>query len=207
AELAQRLSPEELYDFLFLPGFSTRDQVSDISGRGVGLDVVQTMVHACGGALRVSSAAGKGTRFQLQLPVTRSVLRVLLARIAGEVFALPLARIERAGRLACSELRSMEGHHYCRWDGDNVAVVSAAALLGRESAVPVAEELTLVFIAGGWQRYAWRWTACWASASWWCALGRPPGQSAKPRRHGLERAGRAAVDPGRGRFAAFGGGA
>ncbi|BBL69619.1 hybrid sensor histidine kinase/response regulator [Methylogaea oryzae] len=154
AELAQRLSPEELYDFLFLPGFSTRDQVSDISGRGVGLDVVQTMVHACGGALRVSSAAGKGTRFQLQLPVTRSVLRVLLARIAGEVFALPLARIERAGRLACSELRSMEGHHYCRWDGDNVAVVSAAALLGRESAVPVAEELTLVFIAGGWQRYA-----------------------------------------------------
>ena len=88
------LSEAELLEFLFLPGFSMKGTVTEISGRGVGLDVVQDMVKQVRGTVRVSSQPGKGTRFQLQLPVTLSVVRTLLAEVGGEPYAFPLAHID-----------------------------------------------------------------------------------------------------------------
>ena len=75
--MAARLTEAELLEFLFLPGFSTKEAVTEISGRGVGLDVVQDMVRTVGGMVRVSSKYGRGTRFTLQLPITMSVVRAL----------------------------------------------------------------------------------------------------------------------------------
>ena len=75
AAIASRLSDTELLDFLFLPGFTTKEQVTAVSGRGVGLDVVQSMVHAVRGSVRVNTKMGKGTRFVLHLPITVSVIR------------------------------------------------------------------------------------------------------------------------------------
>ena len=95
AEMAARLSEAELLEFLFLPGFSTKEAVTEISGRGVGLDVVQDMARTVGGVVRVSSKPGRGTRFTLQLPITMSVIRALLVKIAGEPYAFPLNRIDR----------------------------------------------------------------------------------------------------------------
>ena len=97
---AAALSEAELLEFLFLPGFSMKGTVTDISGRGVGLDVVQDMVKQVRGTVRVSSQPGKGTRFQLQLPVTLSVVRTLLAEIGGEPYAFPLAHIIRTLKLS-----------------------------------------------------------------------------------------------------------
>ncbi|MCP4939608.1 MAG: hybrid sensor histidine kinase/response regulator, partial [Phycisphaeraceae bacterium] len=79
--MADRLDGSELHDFLFLPGFSTASSVTEVSGRGVGLDVVQSMVHEVGGAVRVESTPGVGTTFELQLPVTRSVVRAALVEV------------------------------------------------------------------------------------------------------------------------------
>ena len=93
------LSEAELLEFLFLPGFTMKGTVTDISGRGVGLDVVQDMVKQVRGTVRVSSQPGKGTRFQLQLPVTLSVVRTLLVEIGGEPYAFPLAHIVRTLKL------------------------------------------------------------------------------------------------------------
>ena len=87
--MAEQLSEAELLEFLFLPGFSTKEEVTEISGRGVGLDVVQSMVQAVGGTVRVSSQLGKGTRFTLHLPITLSVIRALLVRIARRAVRLP----------------------------------------------------------------------------------------------------------------------
>ena len=98
-EMAERLTEAELLEFLFLPGFSTKEAVTEISGRGVGLDVVQDMVKSVGGVVRVASRAGQGTRFTLQLPITMSVVRALLVRIAGEPYAFPLNRIDRIVRV------------------------------------------------------------------------------------------------------------
>ena len=99
AEAATALTEAELLEFLFLPGFTLKDRVTDISGRGVGLDVVQDMVKHVRGTVRVSSQPGGGTAFQLQLPVTLSVIRALLAEIGGEPYAFPLALIARIVKL------------------------------------------------------------------------------------------------------------
>ena len=116
APMAGRLSEAELLDFLFLPGFSTKEQVTEISGRGVGLDVVQSMVQAVRGSVRVSSQLGKGTRFILQLPITVSVIRALLVEIAGEPFAFPLNRIDRILMLDRHDIRSSwRGSRTCCW--------------------------------------------------------------------------------------------
>ena len=78
ADVAERMSESELMEFLFLPGFSMKESVTDISGRGVGLDIVRNMAKNARGTVRVSTQLGKGTRFQFELPLTLSVLRSLL---------------------------------------------------------------------------------------------------------------------------------
>jgi two-component system, chemotaxis family, sensor histidine kinase and response regulator WspE len=127
--MAARLSEAELLDFLFLPGFSTKEQVTEVSGRGVGLDVVQSMVHAVRGSVKVVSRAGTGTRFVLQLPITVSVIRALLVEIAGEPYAFPLSRIDRIFMLDRKDLRELEGKPHAMLDDQPVGLVEAVAVL------------------------------------------------------------------------------
>ena len=99
-EMAQKLSEAELLEFLFLPGFTMKETVTEISGRGVGLDVVQNMVKSVRGNIRLNPQPGRGLRVQLQLPLTLSVLRALLVDIGGEPYAIPLGQIVRALKLS-----------------------------------------------------------------------------------------------------------
>ncbi|WP_027285569.1 ATP-binding protein [Rubritepida flocculans] len=103
AEAAARLSPAEIHALLFLPGFSTREAVSETSGRGVGLDVVQEAARRAGGSLRVESRRGAGARFVLDLPLTAAIQPVLLVEAGGHPYALPASRVE-------SVLRPGEAH-------------------------------------------------------------------------------------------------
>ena len=94
-DTAAVLSEAETLEFLFLPGFSTRNEVTEISGRGFGLDVVQSTVHESGGAVKIENAPGQGTTFEITLPVTRSLMRVMEVELENEVYAVPLNRISR----------------------------------------------------------------------------------------------------------------
>ena len=87
----------EIYEFLFLPGFTLRDEVTEISGRGVGLDVVRESVERLQGTVEVDSRVGVGTTFTLTLPVTVATTQCLLVRAAGQTFGLPLAGVGRTG--------------------------------------------------------------------------------------------------------------
>ena len=98
-DMAAALGEPELLEFLFLPGFSTAQAVTEYSGRGVGLDVVQTTIRKIGGSVRVSTRPGQGTTFHMQLPVTLSVLRAVLVDVAGEPYAFPHNRIDRLIRV------------------------------------------------------------------------------------------------------------
>src|SRR5204863_8597242 len=113
--VAEKLSEPELLDFLFLPGFTLKDTVTEISGRGVGLDVVQNMVKSVRGAIRVSTQPGRGLRVQLQLPLTMSVLRGLLVEVAGEPYAIPLTQITRTLKLQPDQIESVDGRHHFRF--------------------------------------------------------------------------------------------
>lgn len=152
--VAERLTDSELYDFLCLPGFTTRESVSEVSGRGVGLDVVQTMVHACGGTMKIGSVPGKGTRFELQLPVTRSVIRVLLADIAGQTYAFPMARIDRAERIEASRLECLNGYYFLSEGSEKTAVVSARRILGQEEIPARIDQYALIRVSAEGRRYA-----------------------------------------------------
>ncbi|WP_424812618.1 Hpt domain-containing protein [Roseococcus sp. YIM B11640] len=97
-DAAARLGADEIHALLFLPGFSTREAVSETSGRGVGLDVVQDAARRAGGAVRVESRLGAGTRFVLDLPLTAAIQPVLLVEAAGHPYALPAGRVEAVVR-------------------------------------------------------------------------------------------------------------
>ena len=127
--IAAQLSEAELLEFLFLPGFSTKEHITEVSGRGVGLDVVHNMVRAVGGLVRVNSRPGKGTRFVLQLPITVSVIRALLVEIAGEPYAFPLSRIDRIFMLDRRDVRELEGKPHVMLDDQPVGLVEASVVL------------------------------------------------------------------------------
>ncbi len=152
-EMAARLSDAELFDFLFLPGFSTAERVTELSGRGVGLDVVASMVHEVGGTVRVHSEEHSGTTFRLQLPLTLSVLRTLLVDIAGESYAVPLARIDRVLEADPADLKTVEDRQFCLVDNEPVGIIDALQVLqlSRESAG--AERLSIVVISDRLTRY------------------------------------------------------
>jgi two-component system sensor histidine kinase and response regulator WspE len=122
AAQAAAASTEALLDLLFLPGFSTRQEVSQVSGRGVGLDVVREMVREVGGIVRVSSVLGRATTFHLMLPMTRAVVRALLVLIAGEPYAFPLARLDRVMRLPKAAIQMTEGRQFFLLQGEPVGI-------------------------------------------------------------------------------------
>ncbi|MDM8544263.1 response regulator [Desulfococcaceae bacterium HSG9] len=135
-EIISQLAEPELMDFLFLPGFSTSANVSEISGRGVGLDVVRTMAHEIGGVVRVDSKPGRGLAFYLELPLTRSVIRTFLVEINGEPYAFPLARIDRCQMLAQADIETVEDRQYFRMDNYNVALVDIYDVLEMNATIP-----------------------------------------------------------------------
>lgn len=92
-EAAEHLTDEQVYELIFAPGFSTADHISDISGRGVGLDVVKSTIESLGGTVAVDSRPGQGSLFSIQLPLTLSIISVLLVQIAAETYAIPLSSI------------------------------------------------------------------------------------------------------------------
>lgn len=128
-EVARNLGRAELLEFLFLPGFSTASAVTEVSGRGVGLDVVHQTLRDLGGSVRIESDAGRGTTFVLSLPITLSVIRAALVRVSGETLAFPLARIERIVRLPQDALQRVEGRMQFELDGQAVGVLRASELL------------------------------------------------------------------------------
>ena len=132
AEISGRLSEAELLEFMFLPGFSTAAEVTEISGRGVGLDVVQTMAQEVHGMIKVETDIGKGTSFNLQVPVSLSIMSALVTEISGEPYAFPLMRIDHLLHLPKSQILILESREYVKYEGRNIGLVSAAQVLGLE---------------------------------------------------------------------------
>ena len=129
AAAVAEMSESELSHFLFLPGFTMRDSVTSISGRGVGLDAVQMSVREIGGDVRLVRAPSGGTRFELQLPLTLSVIRALVVQIGGEAYAFPLARVHRILRVDASQISSVEGRQHFALDGRSVGLLWATQIL------------------------------------------------------------------------------
>ncbi len=124
-EDAARMSDEQAVELIFLPGFSTRESVSEISGRGVGMDSVRVSVGRLGGTVAIRSLPGKGTRAVCRLPLTLALLRVLLFRVGTQTLAVPLGAAEWVGSFATAGTLSYEEE-----EKEPLPVVSTAEVLG-----------------------------------------------------------------------------
>jgi two-component system, chemotaxis family, sensor histidine kinase and response regulator WspE len=145
-QTAQRFTEAELLEFLFLPGFTLKDTVSEVSGRGVGLDVVQNMVKGLRGSVRLSSQAGQGSRFQLHLPLTTSVVKTLVAEIGGEPYAFPLANIVCTATVLRAEVELLEGRQHFQLRGRQIGLVAAQQVLEGTESKTAPDELSVIVV-------------------------------------------------------------
>lgn len=147
ADMAVKMSENEVLEFLFLPGFSTAQRVTEISGRGVGLDVVQSMARQVGGNVRIESRPGQGTRFALQLPLTLSVVRTLRFEVKGQPYALPLTRVDRVLSVRPDDVQVVEDRQYVRFGEQNIGLVDATQVLDLPTADRPSGNLRVVVLS------------------------------------------------------------
>ncbi|GLO57163.1 hybrid sensor histidine kinase/response regulator [Pseudomonas sp. ITEM 17296] len=153
ADTVARMSEAELITFLFLPGFSLRDKVTEVSGRGVGLDAVQHMIRELRGSIELTQLAGQGCRFHLQVPLTLSVVRSLVVEVGGEAYAFPLAHIERTLEVTAEQIVQIEGRQHFWHEGRHIGLVAASQLLNRPAGQTEESSLRVVVIREREQLY------------------------------------------------------
>jgi len=125
---------DEAFQLVFLPGFSTKEVASSVSGRGVGMDVVKTAVEKHRGAIRIDSVLGSGTRFSIRLPIELSIVPTMLVRTAGAALAMPMAVVQRVVELP-ETFQAVGGAPVMRDQGRPLPVLSLAAVLGYEASI------------------------------------------------------------------------
>lgn len=153
ADAAARLSPDESLQLLFLPGFSTRAEVSDLSGRGVGMDVVQSRIRELSGQVQIQSEPGHGSRFVIRVPLTLAILPTLLVEIDNDVYALPLVRVMEVLAHVPGEPMSIDGQRVLDLREQPVPLLDLRDWLGLDPADSDIAERTVVVLQAGEQRF------------------------------------------------------
>ena len=153
AEAAARLSDHEAIDLIFEPGFSTKEQATEVSGRGVGMDVVRRSIAALNGTVRVDTQVGAGTKFRLQLPLTLATFRGLLVSAGGIVYAIPLNYVQEAATLASSSVRTIMSKEVLHFRGSIMPLVhlSAVCRTMADDGMASADGYVVIITAGGRQ--------------------------------------------------------
>ncbi len=146
---APQLDVKTINAFIFAPGFSTADQVSDISGRGVGMDVVMTNIQKVHGAIEVDSELGNGTQIRLILPLTLSIIDALLVVDKGQYFAIPLEAVKESIEIKLSDLHRLKNKEAINLRGDIIGVSRLAQLLDLEKEQKEDAVVSVVFIQVG----------------------------------------------------------
>jgi len=141
------MSASEIENLLFLPGFSSREEVSELSGRGVGLDVVRSEINGIGGRVSIRSVPGQGTRFLISLPLTLAVLDGMLVSVAGQVMIVPISTILQALQPDTTRLHQIgHGHTLLEHRGQTVPVIDLGAHFGFRAAPANTDDQVLMLI-------------------------------------------------------------
>jgi two-component system chemotaxis sensor kinase CheA len=143
---ASELSRRELLNLVFLPGFSTRDEATELSGRGVGMDVVKTNIARLSGLIDVASARGQGTVISITLPITLAILHALVIRCAGRTFAVPLNSVLESLTFEPGDVQTIEGRQVLSLRGQTLLLARVDAVLGLTRADPPPERAYVVVV-------------------------------------------------------------
>lgn len=143
---AEQMSESEVLEFLLLPGFTTSQAVTEISGRGVGLDTVQAIVKEVRGGIRIWTDWGRGITFQMRLPLTLSIVRALLVEIGKEAYAFPLVHITRALKVARKEIEVVAGRQHFRFEDRLIGLIAGNQIFGGSEDNQLSEQISVVVI-------------------------------------------------------------
>lgn len=147
---AEDLDEKALYRLILAPGFSTVEKVTDISGRGVGLDAVKTKIEALNGTLYIESTLGQGTRFKIKLPLTIAIIQALLVSLEQEVYAIPLSFIAETTSVMPGDLKKIQDQEVALLRGEVLTLIRLHDVLGVPPAdIPKEEEINIVVVRKG----------------------------------------------------------
>jgi two-component system chemotaxis sensor kinase CheA len=132
AEESREMSREDIFNLIFQPGFSTTERVTDLSGRGVGMDVVKTNISKLGGVIDLRSELGKGTVIVITLPITLAIISALVIRVSGQTYAIPLANVQEALMLDPRAIRTVEGREVMTLRGSTLPLCRIRELFRME---------------------------------------------------------------------------
>jgi len=121
--MASTMSDEEIFQYIFMPGFSTKDKVTEISGRGVGMDVVKTAIENLNGSVQIESEKDKGTKVTIRLPLTLAIIQALLVNVSGFVYAIPIASIDSTMNLPTSDIQVVQSKEVVVIRGEIIPIV------------------------------------------------------------------------------------
>ncbi len=144
ADLAEDLSPEQLAALVFRPGISTAESISELSGRGVGMDVVRATIESLGGEVEIATERGRGTMTTMTVPITAAVQRVLLVAVSGETVAIPVSKVERIIEVPASAIERSGHDAFTLVDDEPVAVFSLGEFLSLPPPKPRALDVLLL---------------------------------------------------------------
>lgn len=147
-DLADDLPPEKIAELAFHPGLSTARRVSDISGRGVGMDAVRATLESLGGQVTLETSPGAGTTALLRVPIAAAVQRALLVGLGAEIVAIPISKVERVVEIAPDAIEGSAGDSFALLDEEPVLVLDLASRLGWESPAAGAARLVLADVRG-----------------------------------------------------------
>lgn len=126
---AELMSPEEAFQILFNPGFSTSQNITDVSGRGVGLDVVKTKIESLSGEIFVDSQPGQGTRFRIKLPLTLAIIQALMISVCDEIYAIPLGSVDETTMIKSEDIKMVQNQEVIVLRGNVLPLFRLASLL------------------------------------------------------------------------------
>jgi len=151
ADIVNSFSDKEVIDYLFKPSFSTADKVTDISGRGVGLDVVKTKIEALGGIVEVETEWGKGTKFSIRIPLTLAIIQALMVEIGSEKYAIPLGSISEIDNFKPEDIKYVRNQEVVFLRDMVIPVVRLDRILGVTDSIPDEKKknLTCVIVKKG----------------------------------------------------------
>lgn len=152
-EDVEKLDQEDLLDYLFYPGFSTQEKVNEISGRGVGLDLVKDAVVGLNGSVQAFSTKNQGMRFQLFLPLTISVMRVLMTTICGESYAFPVSAVHDVHQIDIDRVTQVDDRFYVNIENQTILLVHANQIFEGNLPKSEPEYLSVILISNGQHTY------------------------------------------------------
>ena len=148
-EVISNMEDDDIFDFIFTAGFSTADVVTDISGRGVGMNVVKEIINELNGSITIETEQGVGTKFILAFPLTLAIIPAIMVKVCNEMYAIPLSDVIETIKISPSDISSIEGHEAINLRGDILSLLRLNEFVGIKSSLKKDQRIPVVVVGYG----------------------------------------------------------